>query len=218
MKWQAWCDQQNCAGYDHKMQCKNVTDAIFRPYQVKYGQTAWPGGGEKAWTKGNVCRDVSFLCTQIDGSVKASADLSVVGLTLAGVGQVALLVYSFRLNLKPALQVAFAFFVLAWFFLMISWAVFAASLGKNCECLVEADSNKGVVVASGQFREIINGSGGYTYGFIIGAWLLMFIPITLMALRIKEDMSSVPPQRQDSETSKVPLEVYTAPVPMEEAP
>merc|ERR1719183_2888064 len=64
-QWQSWCLTQNCGGSLHDVQCNNVTNAVHRPYGVKYG----PKGG-LAWTKGKLCRDVKDLCTEVDGSVK----------------------------------------------------------------------------------------------------------------------------------------------------
>jgi len=70
--------------------------------------------------------------------------------------------------------------------LLASWAVFASTTGKDAECKVEAESGKGVVIASGKFGDIINGSGSYTFGYVIGAWLMSGLPIALIAVRIKD--------------------------------
>lgn len=70
--------------------------------------------------------------------------------------------------------------------MLVSWAVFASTIGKDAECKVEAESGKGIVIASGKLGDIINGSGSYTFGFVIGAWLLSALPTALIAIRIKE--------------------------------
>jgi hypothetical protein len=195
LQWHAWCEQQKCAGQDHKLQCQNVSDAVFRPYTEVHGPQQVDG---KAWvgTKGNVCRDINTLCTNVDGSIKVAADLSVVGLVLAGVGQICLLIYSMKLNLHQVLMASGGFFGLTSVFLLASWAVFAGVAKKDSRCIVEADSQKGAVLAHGKFGEIINGTGSYTYAVVIGAWLLLFVPIVLIGQRIKDVMTPEPPQKQ----------------------
>ena len=70
--------------------------------------------------------------------------------------------------------------------LLASWATFASTMRSDAECIVEAESKKGAVIAVGKFGDIINGSGSYTFGYVIGAWLLDFVTIALISLRIKD--------------------------------
>jgi sodium-dependent phosphate cotransporter len=213
LQWHAWCGKQSCAGEDHKLQCQNVSNAVFRPYSEVHGPQQ---KDSKAWkgTKGNVCRAIDTLCTNVDGSIKAAADLSVVGLVLAGVGQICLLIYSMKLNLHQVVMASCGFFGLASIFLLASWAVFAGIKNKDSKCIVEADSNKGAVYAHGKFGEIINDAGSYTYGVVIGAWLLLFVPITLIVFRIKDVMMPAPksqPYIQQEESE--PVQVVPVPSP-----
>jgi len=179
-QWQQWCNDQNCAGSDHSKQCQNVTDAVHRPYTVQH----MPAGN--AWEEGELCRDVSFLCTGVDTDVKTAGDLGLAGLVFAMIGLGCLVTYSMKQHLQPVLLVSLATWVLAWILLFASWAVFAGAVGKDAECKVEAESKKGVVIAVGKFGDIINESGSYTYGVVIGSWLLSVVPIVLISLRVKD--------------------------------
>jgi len=188
--WQKWCEQQACGGNLHKTQCQNVTDAVHRPYAVAYGNK-----GENAWTKGEMCRDVSFLCTGVDGQIKVAGDLSVAGLVFAAVGQTCLLVYSMKLNLLKVLMSSLAFFVLAWVTLLASWASFASTGSADASCIVEDENSPNqAVIATGKFADIINGQGSYTFGFVIGAWIVLFVTIPLLAIRIQSTRSAAPKQ------------------------
>jgi hypothetical protein len=177
---------------------------------VKYG----PAGG-KAWTKGDVCRDVKDLCTDVDGSVKVAADLSVAGLVGVGLGQACLIAYSMKPETgNPVVMTSLALFAFAWIMLLASWTAFAGTIGKDAKCIVEADSNKGAVIASGKFGDIINDAGSYTFGFVIGAWLLLSVTITLVLLRIKDiNTAKAPPVKEEEpEVNPVILEPVQKPV------
>lgn len=139
-----------------------------------------------AWEAGELCRGLDFLCTGVDGDIKVAADLAVAGLVFAGAGLGSLIAYSSRQNTHIIVFASFALWVLASVLLLASWAVFTSTLGKDAQCKVEAESGKGVVVAAGRFSDIINESGSFTYGFVIGSWLVAFIPIVLIALRIND--------------------------------
>ena len=80
-------------------------------------------------------------------------------------------------------------FSLAWVMLLASWTTFAGTISKDTTCIVEAESRTGAVMASGKFGDIINGSGSYTFGFVIGCWLLLPVTIALVAMRIRAVMS-----------------------------
>jgi sodium-dependent phosphate cotransporter len=211
LQWHAWCEKQDCAGEDHKLQCQNVSDAVFRPYQENYGPQQ---KDSKAWigSKGNLCRAIDTMCTNVDGSIKSAADLSVVGLVLAGIGQICLLVYSMKQHLHKVAMVSCGFFGLASIFLLSSWAVFAGIKNKDSKCIVEADSNKGAIYASGKFGEIINDAGSYTYGVVIGAWLLLFLPMALLVIRIKNVMTPAPKSEPYIQQEEIePIQVAPSP-------
>jgi len=44
----------------------------------------------------------------------------------------------------------------------------------------------GAVWAHGRFGDIFN-AGGYAYGFVLGSWLLVHVPVLLIVLRLKAD-------------------------------
>jgi hypothetical protein len=179
-QWQHWCENQQCGGSKHAEQCKNVTETVQRPYDVKY----MPAGN--AWEKGELCRDVGFLCAGVDSDIKAAADLSVAGLAFAACGLGCLVTHTIRPHSQKILFASLASWILAVVLLLVSWAVFASTIGKDAECKVEAESGKGIVIASGKLGDIINGSGSYTFGFVIGAFLLSGLPTVLVATRIKD--------------------------------
>merc|ERR1719263_182520 len=106
--------------------------------------------------------------------------------------------------------------------LLASWSTFAGTIGKDAKCIVEADSKKGAVVASGKFGDIINGSGSYTFGFVIGSWLLLSVTITLVLLRVKDinkgAQKAQPVKAQEEEpepVSQEPAQPKKAPEPVE---
>jgi hypothetical protein len=183
-QWQQWCENQQCGGSKHAEQCKNITETVQRPYNVKY----MPAGN--AWEEGELCRDVGFLCAGVDDDIRSAADLSVAGLAFATCGLGCLVTHAIRPNFQKILFASLASWILAWILLLVSWAVFASTIGKDAECKVEAESGTGIVIASGKLGDIINGSGSYTFGFVIGAWLLSGLPTALIAIRIKDLRSS----------------------------
>jgi hypothetical protein len=195
-QWKAWCDAQNCGGKKHFQQCLNVTEAVQRPYTVSY----MPAGN--AWEEGKLCRDVDFLCAGVEGDIKSAADLSVVGLVFAGSGLACVVAHAIRQNFQGVLFASLAFWSIAWMLLLASWAVFAGSLSKTAVCKVEAESGNGAVIATGKFGDIIMGSGSYTFGFVIGAWLLSTVPIVLIISRINELRSVKPSAEQGESKSK----------------
>jgi len=125
------------------------------------------------------------MCSGVEGDVQVAGNLAVAGLVFAAIGLAILVTYSMKQTLAKLLLASIASWVLACFLLLASWATFAGSLGKDAVCKVEAESLKGAVLAHGKFADITNG-GSYTYGFVIGSWLLSVAPISLIALRIKD--------------------------------
>ena len=67
-QWETWCKGMKCAGSDHELQCTNVSAAVHRPYDIRYGPA-----GKKAWVKqegfGTVCKDLGDICTGVDGAI-----------------------------------------------------------------------------------------------------------------------------------------------------
>merc|ERR1711990_60540 len=150
-----------------------------------------------------------FVCTGVDGDIGIAANLSVSGLVVAIIGLGLLVTYSLKLERSIYLFVSLGFWALAWVLLLASWASFASILGKDASCKVEAESAQGVVLANGKFGDIINGSGSYTYGFVIGSWICTSVVILLIGLRIYEMRSpetkemqaeNSPPQKAENET------------------
>lgn len=187
------------------MQCQNVTDAVHRPYEVKYGKF-----GEFAWQPGPLCRDLKDLCSLVDEPIGVAGTLAVVALAFAAVGQACLVFHSIRMEFTKTLIVSCLFFMLSWVLLTASWATFARTISKDAECIVGAESGKGVVKARGRFGDIINGHGSYTFGFVVGAWCLVLVPITLIVLRIRANCR-MPPLAVDDSNKNKPAEPATEP-------
>jgi hypothetical protein len=150
------------------------------------------------------------LCTGVDSDVKVAADCAVAGLVFAAFGLGCLVTHSIKFEYRLILFASLAFWALAWVLLLASFAVFAGTIGKDTECKVEAESKQGAVIAQGKFGDIINGGGSYTYGFVIGSWLLTFVPIVLIALRIKFLAGPSPPPIEEPKTEPKVVEPQTA--------
>jgi len=206
-QWESWCIGMSCGGSDHKLQCQNVTGAVHRGYDVVYGPA-----GANAWTGENAlgvvsnCRPLSDLCTKVDGPLKAAGALGVVGFVMALVAQIMLVTNSMRPDFTQALMASLAFWALAWVFLLASWSTFASTISMDAECLVGAESGTGVVKAIGKFGDIINGSGSYTFAFVICAWLLLPVPMALIGLRIRAGKAiETAPKEADSNLPTVEI-------------
>jgi len=184
-RWEAWCRGLSCGGGQHTNQCSNVTKAIQGRYDVEYGPA-----GQLAWAAGDRCRDVGVLCPGMEGSLKVIGDLSVVGLVGAGIGLMSLILSRMFGKLETAvfLKVSLAGFVFSWCFLLVAWASFADVSEQNATCIVEAESHNGVVWAHGQFHEIFS-AGAYAFGVLLGCWLLLFITMLLVVVRMKQNYS-----------------------------
>jgi sodium-dependent phosphate cotransporter len=207
-QWESWCIGLNCGGSDHKLQCQNVTGAVHRGYDIAHGPK-----GTMAWTKGELCRPLSDMCTKVDGSVKAAGALGVVGFVMALTAQLLLVTNSMRPAWMKTLMASLAFFALAWIFLLASWAAFAGSIGQDAECIVEAETTgkKGVVKAIGKFGDIINGGGSYTFAFVIASWCLLPVPMALIALRIRDvqkgPKTAYSAENKADESNAAPVEI-----------
>jgi len=173
----------NCLGSDHKLQCKNVTKAVYRPYTVEYGPA-----GKKAWKAGARCRPLEDVCTGVDSIIPVAGNFAVVGLVFVGLGQITLIGASMWQDRLLPLVLSLASYVFAWAAMLVSWTTFAGATNTHATCIVEDESGAGAVMASGRFGDITNGNGSYTFGFVIGAWLLSVVTIALIALRVRERM------------------------------
>merc|ERR1712224_761589 len=146
---------------------------------------------------------MGFLCAGVDGDIETAGKLSVAGLVFAGLGLACLIVHAMKLDFQKILFASLASWLLAWVLLLASWASFASIIGKDAECKVEAESRQGAVIASGKFGDIINGGGSYTYGYVCGSWVLSFVPIALIGLRIKDLKTAKPEESQQPAETKV---------------
>jgi len=203
-QWLQWCVDQQCGGSKHEEQCFNVTQAVQRQYEVIHMDDS---GSTNAWEAGNLCRDLGFMCTGVEGDIETAADLSVAGLVFSMIGLATLVTYSMKQNLTGILCTSFLSWGIAFILLFASWTVFAGTLGKEAVCKVEAESLEGAVLAKGKFGEISNG-GSYTYGFVIGSWLLSVVPITLIYLRIRDVLKA----KREADAPQMPEEVKTTQV------
>lgn len=166
-----------CAGGLHFEQCRNVTSAVERNHGVEYGEV-----GQFAWKAGRLCRDITEICSNA-GSIKVAGDFAATGLFFVCLGQVTLLAYVFlgkKRDMGKFLHASLASFVVAWLALLIGWWAFAAATDQSATCVVQDVSKTGAVRATGRFGDIINEGGSYTFGFVIGAWLLLPLTIALI--------------------------------------
>jgi hypothetical protein len=151
------------------------------------------------------------------GSVKVPGDLALVGWLCCGVGLFSVLAFQIfhgKRDMKVALYVALASFCGAWIFLLASFARFSNVLDEDAKCMVDAESKTGAVWAHGRFGDIFD-AGGYAYGFVLGAWLLVHILMLLIVLRLKSDPK---PSADDEEVKgKEEEEVAAVPEPVGEA-
>merc|ERR1719245_2916085 len=76
-----------------------------------------------------------------------------------------------------------ASFSTAWIALLVSWSVFAGLLGSEVNCRVMDASAQGAVQVRGKFGDIIQASGSFGYGFVVGSWVLMTLVILVIGHR-----------------------------------
>jgi len=179
--WEAHCLNMNCGGSKHMEQCKNVTEAVYRPYQITYG----PSNGALAWEAGERCKGVQDICDN-SGSLKSAGDLGVSALVFHSIALTCLMVYCYtwkKRDMSKLLIASLALFWIAWTLLFVAWIIIAVISGKKATCLVEHISKTGAVWATGTFSDIVNGPS-YTFGCVVGAWILYFVTIIAIILRI----------------------------------
>jgi len=180
-QWSAHCQSMGCAGSLHSLQCNNVTEAVKPLYQVSYKSSTEP-----AFAAGNRCREVGEICDN-GGSLSTAGAFGWCGFTFLSIAQLLLIAYgsmSKSPNKLKVLMASLANFSIGWICLLVSWAVFASAVSGKASCTVMDVSNKGLVTASGNFGDIINGSGSYSYLFVILSWLLTTLVIGVVTQKI----------------------------------
>merc|ERR1711933_677851 len=123
------------------------------------------------------------------------------GLASTAIGLTSLLIFQSMKNkeqLMVLLKISLGGFCLAFVFLFASWVSFLGVQSEKASCIVEAESGTGAVRAHGRFSDIFS-TGAYALPFVIGAWLLLLIPMLLILIRIQTNESS---QKQDESVSR----------------
>jgi len=186
-KWEEHCRSLSCGGSRHIEQCTNITKAVERDYAVAY--KPMNDTPALAWSQGDRCRPVSDFCNN-GAMLRTTSGLAWAGFILTALGQLCLLIYCMKSGMFKAFQASIAFFVLAWIILLASWAHFANGLNDKVTCTVvdtvawgcgtsASASSQCAVAATGRFKDIINHQGSYTYGVVIGAYVLLTAVLAL---------------------------------------
>jgi hypothetical protein len=171
-----------CSGSEHKVQCNNVTAAVNPAYQVTYKSSTEP-----AWAAGERCRSIGDVCDN-GATLQHVGGFGWAAFAFLSIGQILLVAYgtmSNKNNKFKALVGSLANFSVGWICLLVSWAMFAGAVNNKATCTVMDASAKGLVVASGNFGDIINGS--YSYNMVIASWVLMTLVIGVVAQRVCTD-------------------------------
>jgi len=180
-KWLQWCENRLCDGTKHKVQCQNVSDAVMRPFVVTYGPSDAFGSKDRAWVKGDRCRNLEDFCDN-SNSMKVVGDLGCASLAFAFVGHVSVMVYNSRYKVRDLGKVL-VFGLINWVLMCIfsfaSWVHYLVVGSEKTTCIVEDISSTGAVLATGAFTDIANQS--YTLGYVIGSWILsIFVILAIM--------------------------------------
>jgi len=179
--WESHCSSLGCAGSAHAVQCTNVTAAVHVNYEVAYSTKTAP-----AWPAGSNCKAVSELC---DNSSKLgqAGDFGWAGFVFIFLGQFLLMGQGSIGNKQRACKVlvaSLASFCLAWTFLLVSFGIFATTLGSTATCTIMDASATGAILATGNFGDIVKGSGSYGYMFVIGSWILTTLVVGVVGHRV----------------------------------
>jgi hypothetical protein len=181
--WSAHCVSMACKGSLHTAQCNNVTGAVKPAYHLMYKTDRG-----KAWRthdSGGHCRSLNALCDNGD-KLGAAGSFGWLGFAFALLGQFLLCAPSGGSESRKdkILIGSFASYLLAWVWLLISWAIFASAASDQVSCTVMDASKTGAVIATGQFGDIINSSGSYGYAFVIGSWVFTTLVVVVIGQRI----------------------------------
>jgi sodium-dependent phosphate cotransporter len=188
--WEAKCLTMIDCGTNQKEQCTNVTSAIVRPYEIDYSASGimWTAPSKDDYVH-NPCIPLDSLCTDV-GGVTTAGNLGTAGTVFLSLGLVMVVVYTFfneSKDMSKALGMGVASLVLSWILLLASWASFMSMMGQSTTCYIQNDNAEGIIAAKGKFGDIINGSGSYTYYYVIGAWLVLTLVIGVVILRVFEE-------------------------------
>jgi len=195
--WQAHCLSMGCGGSQHKVQCNNVTNAVQPNYQVSYGSSTAP-----AWGAGDRCRSVGDLCDN-GATLQSVGGFGWAGFAFISIAQILLVAYGTMGKKASKLQVlvaSVAFFAIGWICLLISWAMFASTVNSKATCTVMDVSKTGAVVATGNFGDIINASGSYSYCFVVASWVLTTLVIGVIAHHLHSEIGKK--KRADAKTAR----------------
>merc|ERR1719253_858066 len=98
------------------------------------------------------------------------------------------------------LVASLANFSVGWICLLVSWAMFAGAVNNKATCTVMDASKTGLVVASGNFGDIINASGSYSFNMVIFSWILTTLVIGVIAQRVGADFKKKNTVAQEEKT------------------
>jgi len=201
--WEAHCISMGCGGSQHTVQCNNVTKAVHQDFQVSYVDSSEP-----AWTAGDRCRGVGELCDN-DGTLGQVGGFGWASFAFACIAQMLLVAHATISNKARKLKVlvaSLANFAVSWVCLLVCWALFANAVGSKATCTVIDASATGAVRATGNFGDIINASGSYSYYFVVLSWLLTTLVIGVLAEHIYALRKRGPAQKTADDAAMVPKE------------
>jgi len=191
-------------GQKNKEQCTNITSAVVRPYEIDYSASGnkWTAPSKDDYVH-NPCIPLDSLCTDI-GGVTHAGNLGTAGTVFLSLGLAMMVVYTFlneSKNVSKVLLMGATSLVLSWVMLLASWATFASMMGQSTTCYIESDHAEGIVAAKGKFGDIINGSGSYTYYYVIGAWVVLTLVLGVVIHRIFQERRLPPAGKEDEATN-----------------
>jgi hypothetical protein len=130
-----------------------------------------------------------------DGTLSMAGAFGWCGFAFTCIAQILLLTYG-SMGQKPSkrkvLIASLANFFIGWICLLVSWATFASAVSGEATCTVMDVSNTGVVTATGNFGDIINGMGSYSYLFVILSWLLTTLVIGVLTQKVYTEVFKKP--------------------------
>jgi hypothetical protein len=181
-QWATKCEALPCNGKLHVEQCQNVTAAVQPKYAVSYESQSG-----LAWTGGELCREVSELCGDL--SLQSAGGLAIAGTVFAFLGQCSLMMFIFFRKQHVwldvvQLKISLVAFVIAFILLISSWASFTQAVSSSASCILMDVSGAGAIRATGNFGDMINNGGSYSYLFVVLANVLLIPVVTILAHRL----------------------------------